>query len=567
MISWIQHHLIRHGRWIFLSLLAVIIVAFVFTIGNTPGLTTDRSGYEENLFYGIDLNSPLERDQIIEKVQISAFLNGQQIRDDAQFQNLLTSRIALLHLADTLGVPGPDQAALSDYITTKRAFLGADGNFSPDAYTRFIDNVESNPQTPSGIIARVLEEDYRIERVNTVLSGPGFILPSEILAQAQRNRTELTLSTASLDYRAFEPEIAAEESTLRDYYEANAQRYEIAERIRASYVFFDRADYAANVPEPTDADLRAHFIADRERFVQAFETERELRAADAAAAGGDGADGEEAAPAADEAPVTFEDVREAVAADFREAQEIRMANQAAQDFAFTLYDEAIARESAAFNALLNESGLSLTPIPPYTRQGARQRALPPEMLEAAFALGGNRYYSDAYPVDDGFAVLIYEGRIAPQIPDFEAVRSEVEADYRAEEKRRLFNEKGAALQAQLEAALEEGGSFAESAEALGLETESFASFSVAEAPAGLNQSALRQAQGMRPGEISSMLTVGNTGIFVHLADKIIPEVAADDPDLAQAESFLAQFTAFSSRNAFINELVARGIPEERIQAE
>jgi hypothetical protein len=55
MISWIQHHLIRHGRWVFLSLLAVIIVAFVFTIGNTPGCTTDRSGYEENLYYGIDL--------------------------------------------------------------------------------------------------------------------------------------------------------------------------------------------------------------------------------------------------------------------------------------------------------------------------------------------------------------------------------------------------------------------------------------------------------------------------------------------------------------------------------
>jgi hypothetical protein len=31
MISWIQHHLIRHGRWIFLTLLALIIVAFVFT--------------------------------------------------------------------------------------------------------------------------------------------------------------------------------------------------------------------------------------------------------------------------------------------------------------------------------------------------------------------------------------------------------------------------------------------------------------------------------------------------------------------------------------------------------
>ena len=141
MISWIQNHLIRHGRWIFLSLLALIIVAFVFTIGNTPGCTTDRSGYQENLFYGIDLNAPREREVIIEKVQLSAFLNGQQIRSEEQFQSQLTSRIALLHLADELGVPAPDQASLADFITTKNAFRGADGEFSADAYTSFVDNI------------------------------------------------------------------------------------------------------------------------------------------------------------------------------------------------------------------------------------------------------------------------------------------------------------------------------------------------------------------------------------------------------------------------------------------
>ena len=158
MISWIQHHLIRHGRWIFLTLLALIIVAFVFTIGATPGCTTDRSGYEENLFYGIDLNSPRDSEIIIEKVQLSAILNGQEIRSDEQFQNQLTSRIALLHLAEEIGVPSPNQETLSNYITTKAAFLGADGKFSTDAYTSFVDSMESNPRTSQGLVIVVLEE-------------------------------------------------------------------------------------------------------------------------------------------------------------------------------------------------------------------------------------------------------------------------------------------------------------------------------------------------------------------------------------------------------------------------
>lgn len=559
MISWIQHHLIRHGRWIFLSLLALIIVAFVFTIGNTPGCTTDRSGYQENLFYGIDLNAPREREVVIEKVQLSAFLNGQQIRSDEQFQSQLTSRIALLHLADELGVPAPDQETLADYITTKSAFRGADGEFSADAYTSFVDNIESNPRAPQGLVLLVLEEDYRMNQIGSVLSGPGYLLPSEALAQTQRNRTELTLNTAELSYATFAPEISEDEAALREYYEANQLRYEIPERIQASYVFFDLSNYATQVPEATEAELREHFIANRAQFVADYEAAKSKPASPEPA---EAAEGPEPAEA-----VTFADVRDAVAASYLIEQETRIANEAAQSFAYTLYRDEIKRNSAAFNTLLSESGVSLTPIEPYTLAGASQRALSAELLESAFALGGNRYYSDAYAVDGGYAVLIYEGRIAPEIPAFEAVRAEVAADYKADEKRRLFNKKGASLQAELEAKLSEGADFIEAAEALGLSAQSYETFTPQDAPRELNRSALQQAQGMQSGEVSPMLTSGGTGIFVHLAEKQVPEIAGDDEDLAQAEDYLARFAAYTSGTAFANELVFRGLPEEAMAEE
>ena len=570
MISWIQNHLIRHGRWIFLTLLAVIIVAFVFTIGNTPGCTTDRSGYQENLFYGIDLNAPREREVIIEKVQLSAYLNGQQIRSDEQFQSQLTSRIALLHLADEIGVPTPNQATLADYITTKSAFRGPDGEFSADAYTSFVDTIESNPRTPQGLVLVVLEEDYRINQIGSVLSGPGYLLPAEALAQTRRSRTKLTLDTASLNYAEFAPEITPDEATLREYYDSNKLRYEIPERIKASYVLFDLERYADEVPEATEAELREHFIANRAQFVT------EYRAANptpepASPETVEVAEGEEAPastePAeAEEAPVTFTDVRKAVAASYLAEQEARLANEAAQTFAYTLYRDEIKRDSAAFNTLLNESGVSLTKIEPYTLAGASQRALSAELLESAFTLGGNRYYSDAYEIDGGYAVLIYEGRIAPEIPEFEAVLAEVTTDYTFEKKRRLFNEKGESLQGELEAKLTEGTAFTEAAEALGLTAQSFETFAVEDAPRELNRSALQQAQGMQTGEVSPMLTTGGSGIFVHIAEKDVPEIASDDEDLTQAEDYLARFAAYTSGAAFANELVFRGLPEEDADA-
>ena len=552
MISWIQHHLIRHGRWIFLTLLALIIVAFVFTIGATPGCTTDRSGYEENLFYGIDLNSPRDSEVIIEKVQLSAILNGQEIRSDEQFQNQLTSRIALLHLAEEIGVPSPNQKTLSDYITTKAVFLGADGKFSTDAYTSFIDSMESNPRTSQGLVIVVLEEDYRINQIGSVLSGPGYLLPAEAISQTQRRATELSLTTAELNYADFSPEITIEETALREYYEANKLRYEIPERIKASYVYFNLKAYEEKVPTPSETELREHFLSKQDSFVADYELTKPAESV---------ADVEEETPKKANT-VTFSDVREAVTQSYLVEQEVRMANEAAQGFAYTLYRDEIKRDSAAFNKLLNEANLSLTEIEPYTLDGAKQHALSSDLLESAFKLGGNRYYSDAYAVDGGFAVLLYGGRIAPEIPEFEAVQSELTNHYKTDEKRRLFNEMGESLQAKLKAKIAEGINFIEAAEALELGTASFDTFSVQEAPRDLNRSALQLAQGMQSGDISPMLTSDGRGIFVYLANKTVPEIASDNEDLTQAEDFLARYAAYTSGSAFANELVFLGLPED-----
>jgi peptidyl-prolyl cis-trans isomerase D len=547
MISWIQNHLIRHGRWIFLTLLSVIIVAFVFTIGNTPGCTSDQSAYREQNFYGYDLNSPREMGIISEKVSLSAIINtGRPIQSEQQFQSQVTSRIALLHLAEEIGVPAPDQKTLEGYIMTKAAFRGADDQFSRDAYTSFVDNIESNPRMPQGLFVAVLEEDYRIDQIGSALSGPGYLLPAEALALTQRNETSLKLATAEINYAAFTPEITPTEEALIAYYNANNSRYEIAERIQASYIIFSAANYAGQVIAAQETDLRPHFIANRARFIAAHKA-TQPKAED---------------PAAEMPAVTFEDVRDAVATDLATEAAQRLANEAAQGFAYALYRDDVEQESAAFNQLLNQSGLTLTEIAPYTAEGAARRALSPEMLESAFALSKSRYFSDAYAIEGGFGVLIYTGRIAPEIPAFETVQAVVTVDYTAEEKRRLFNENGERLETALKAKITEGSTFVEAAEALALKATENEIFKIGDAPRTFNQAALQKAQNMDAGEISPMLTSGAVGTFVYVEEKSVPEITSEDENLVQARSFLQRYASYVSSNALVSELVAYGISED-----
>ena len=544
MISWIQHHLIRHGRWIFLSLLTLIIVAFVFTIGNTPGCTTDQSAYQEQRFYGIDLNSPRESQIIAEKASLSARLNGQQLRSEEQFQSIVLNRIAMLHLADQIGVPGPDQALLAEYIRTKRLFAGPDGQFSADSYTTFVDGVDSNPRTQSGLVGLVLEEDFRIDQLTSVVSGPGYILPSEAKAQTQSSQTTLKLATAEIAYQDFSPTIDTESAALQEFFELNSTRYTIPERIKASYIVFPASKYADQVVSATDPELREHFISNRAKFVDAR-----------TATLPEPAEGEEAPI------VVFDDVREAVATALKVAGSARLANEAAQAFAYNLYLNEVKRDSAAFNNLVNDSGVTLIPIEPYTADGAAQRALSPDMLRSAFKLNSNRYYSDAYPVSGAFAVLFYEGRIAPELPAFETIQDEVMVNYKAEQKRELFNSKGEILKTELEAKLAEGISFADAAAALDLSVTNYDAFKVSDAPRELNRTALQTAQRLKAGVVSSMFTANNIGTLVYVETKEIPEIAPDDEDFTQAEQYLSYLSSNVSSSSLMNELVTRGFPD------
>ena len=267
-------------------------------------------------------------------------------------------------------------------------------------------------------------------------------------------------------------------------------------------------------------------------------------------------------PAAETPAVTFDNVRDAVAADLATEAAQRLANEAAQSFAYALYRDNIEQDSAAFNKLLNQSDLTLTKIAPYTAECAANRALSTEMLESAFALSKSRYFSDAYAIDGGFGVLIYTGRIAPEIPAFETVEAVVTADYTAEEKRRLFNENGERLEAALKTKIAEGSTFSEAAAALDLKVTQNESFKIGEAPRTFNQAALQKAQSMSAGDISPMLTSGAIGTFVYVEEKSVPEITSEDENLVQARSFLQRYASYVSSNALVSELVARGISED-----
>lgn len=546
MISYIQTKLQKHNKLFFFTLLAVIIVAFVFTIGEAPGLGGGQRT-EENKFFGYNLNSERDVRELTRTGQLSyRIANGNQFPEGDRFQSFVLERIALLGLAEELEIPGPTEDQLRDFLSSRQAFLDEQGRFDPQKYANFIDEIEANPQASTGDVALIIDQDFRIEKARELVSGPGYVLPSEVRMQLEREQTLWSLDLAKLNLAEFNPEIEISDEVLEEFFEENDFRYEREPRVSFSYALFEQEAFLDQVGELSDEDIQDHFEQDRETFVA-------MKAEDEAPA--EGEKNEENEETSEETEVTLADVRQEVEDSLRRQKARRLAGSAAADFAYALFRQQEARPGTEeFEELLAEYDGQLRDAPPATEsEFPAQLGFPRDVQQKVFRLNEDRDFSDPLALNDNYIVLIYEETLPAFIPPMEEVRPAVERDYRSQERRRLISEKGEELREKIRTRMEEGASFVEAAEAEGLDTESAESFTRRSPPEEINQQLVARLDEFKLEEVSAMIPQQNVGYFVYVTDREVPEIDQTSDEFVGTTDQLRSFSSMVNQRGILDE--------------
>ena len=149
MISWIQRTFQHHFRLIFALLLIGMVVPFIFTIGSTPGIGRPDHKVETRDFFGHNLASQAENQQIHSDGTLSAELQFGQSASPEQIEFYSYQRVTALHLADQMHIPYASDADLPDFIKNLRVFAGEDGKFDAVRYENFRKNLG-----PTGAVER-----------------------------------------------------------------------------------------------------------------------------------------------------------------------------------------------------------------------------------------------------------------------------------------------------------------------------------------------------------------------------------------------------------------------------
>ncbi|WP_414663314.1 peptidylprolyl isomerase [Horticoccus sp. 23ND18S-11] len=549
MISWIQRYFQHHFRVIFAVLLGVIIISFVFTIGAAPGIGRGDRQVIERQFFGYNLNMQADQQRLMGDAGLSANLRVGAFGnlDSEQIQNYAFQRAATLHLADKWHIPAATQPEIEGQIKTLRMFFGQDGQFDAKAYQTFRDNLKTNPRgLTEADIVRIVGDDVRAEKVQTLLSGPGYVLPAEVKNQILRADTSWTLATASADYAAFKPEIKPTDVELTQFFEQSGGRYDIPPRVVVSAVEFPALAHVGSVTV-TDADVRAFYDSNPSRFPKPDAA----KLAPATPLVTPPAD-----PAAD-----FAAVRPQVEAALRIERAQALAVKAASDFALALYDSKAATPEA-IEAFVAGRKLAAKTLAPFTRDsGPAELGGSPEAATQAFRLSKDRLVSEVVPTPAGAAILVWKETQASHKPLFTQVREKVSADYVENERRKRFVELGKTVKTQIETRLKAGDAFekaaadAAAAAGLKLEAKTMAAFTLRSRPQDADYSVLGTLERLEKGQVSDMVINVDKGIFVYAAEKKAPDLSETNPQFAETRKQIAAYNGRFGASAYISELV------------
>ena len=404
MLSLIERFLQHNRRWLFGVLLAVIVVPFVFTIGNMPGFFWKKKASQQ--YFGFDLSDRKKAEEVFVKGALSMLLRdgGDRMRTSQEYA---LYRLWLLSLARDLKLPDPSEEQLQTFIKTRRFFWDEkDQQFKPSRYNEYLKEWKGKFSLRS-----LFEEDYKIEQVQSVMQGVACSLPQESETAFKSVRATYALDYLEVKNEEKDPTLGDEE--IRKFFEEHKEDYRVPQQADVTLLVLDADKYAQRLPKPSEADLKVYFEQHKEEFAK------------------------------DDEEPKFSDVSEGVKKAWKEEKCLAFAEEAASQLAVRVYDQSIKLGSEAWKRLLEKSGVRcIYATPPYSKVSVpKKEGFPEELFLKAFALSEEHFLSDPQRIEGGVALVALNKFIPTHLPECEQVREQVSGDAKRLHRQKAFQAK------------------------------------------------------------------------------------------------------------------------------
>lgn len=535
----------KHQQWMWVVIITAVIISFViyFTPNQGPG----GSSVGNQQFGTID---------------------GQAV-DDQQVRSALTQAklSGFLRYGEAFQSGRAEQMGFNlKQETMQRLFLGirlrkAGIQVSDDAVATWIREYLKDPKTgvvnfdaflknalqPSGFSESEFFEFVRYEvgmqELERLVGITGeLVTPQEAEAAFRRDNETLTVSLVAFSSSNHLASVAINDAKLGEFFTNRLANYRIPERVVLSYVRFPASTFAA----AAEAEIAA-----RPNFTNELEQVYTQR-------------GPDAFRDPSGAPMS----KDAALAKIREVtvqqRSVQLAAQQANEFANELYQTEPATP-ANLATLAAKKGLSVEQTPPFS-DNERAQGLddinPNAIAQALSKVNASQPFLTPLSGQQGVVVSAVTGRTPSSVPSLDAVRSQVENDYKTSASTDAARAAGRAFQAAAG-----GNSFADAAKAASLTPVEFSfspsSPSIPGLDGRINPSQVKTAAGrLSPGAVGEFIPTFDGGFVLTLRERKAP---AEDLVKSGVASFLGELRQQRERQAFntwfLTEYQKSGAPQ------
>ncbi|MBO6102719.1 MAG: peptidyl-prolyl cis-trans isomerase [Opitutales bacterium] len=515
MITWIQVLLQKHHKVVFSILLAVIIVAFVFTIGSSiPSFSRDASGarVDSKNFYGYNLEDQRQVEELSLIAQLDLRMAGVRV-DQNTLQNAVLKHAYLMYLAKSLCVNSASASDLKAFIQSRPAFQNGDGSFNAEAFAKFNELLKLQGFDET-VVDKILSELVVASKTLELVSGPGYVLDDEVALAYKDAYGRWDVSVALLPFDSFKPQIKEDDASISAFFNLNKEMFRVPEAVASDVIFIPAKDFYSDKNSFTEDEIKDFYSKNLQKYVSVKDGKASVS--------------------------ELKDIKDKVVADLKAADAAGKALVKADEILTSIYDAEIKCGSEEFKKFVADGKYALKHLP-FVRKNDKSfpKDAPESVFNAALQLSETVFYKDPVPAEDGAYLVFFRESKPSYIPELKEVYAEVKEAYLAQEKAKAFSENGAACVKAFAEAAKKGGlkGFEKAAKEAGFKVSQLENFSFSDEKFRTLEmyQYLRVLSAILPkikqGDVSNMLTVDGGGYIVYADKFTAPEKKADAKEL------------------------------------
>ncbi len=533
MITQFQRLIHRHGRWIFLILLGVIIISFLLWDYGTMG-RMDSSRTPTIRVYGRTV-SPRELETSKKLYRLNLQLaTGQPVetnsRADRLIQQKTLEQMAMAEKAVRMGISVNDQeveAEARSLISQMRRAYFPNVKSDEEAFSEFVNMVLEPRALTVADLDQMLRTNLVLKKLAHLLTSTVHVTPQEVEQYALEQLEKKNASFIRFDVTDYMSQVKASPEDLRRYYELNTNMFMVSDQVRVAYVLFPPKEVGVTVSEE---EIKSIYDANKAAFMKPDGTMKALK-----------------------------DVSDTLRQEIRRQKALEASESEATEFTVKLAAEP-GKAAPTFDDLAKQKGLSVKQTDFFSKTEIKQ-GIPREFARGVDLSMENRV-SDPILSSEGVYVLSLLEKKPSYLPAFEKVKDSVKASYEAKKALEMAREAGEKARQETVSMLASGKKFDQISSALKLHARTLKPFNALDrSPTeAYEMMAHRAAAKVRAGEVSDLVPDTTGGFFVY-----VQSVEAPKPDdLAkfkpQAQVFLAQTGSRPVFEDFHRLVVKEGLP-------